>query len=79
MDDLSRWMQLNHDHILPLLGISYDFGPVPAIVVPWMHNGSLSTYLDKYYDNLSVVHKFILVSSTSNNTTRQLTTVITAC
>ncbi|OJA17909.1 hypothetical protein AZE42_09199, partial [Rhizopogon vesiculosus] len=62
MDDFSRWKQLKHDHILPLCGITYGFGPVPAMVYPWMHNGTLSTYLDKHHDNLTQIHKFDLVS-----------------
>ncbi|KAG1722081.1 uncharacterized protein EDB91DRAFT_1339560 [Suillus paluster] len=36
--------------------------PVPAIVSPWMHNGSLSTCLDKHYDRLSEAQKFGLIS-----------------
>jgi len=79
MADFSKWNQLKDDHILPLCGITYGFGPVPAIVSPWMDNGSLSTYLDKHYNDLTETCKFSLVSPTSNNTTRQLTTAITAC
>ncbi|OAX39444.1 kinase-like protein [Rhizopogon vinicolor AM-OR11-026] len=62
MDDFFKWKQLKHDHILPLYGITYGFGPVLAIVSPWMHNGSLSTYLDKHHDNLTQVHKFDLLA-----------------
>jgi hypothetical protein len=62
MDDFHKWKPLRHDNILPLSGITYGFGPVPAIVSPWMSNGSLSTYLDKNYDSLSAAHKFGLVS-----------------
>ncbi|KAJ8579839.1 kinase-like protein [Rhizopogon salebrosus TDB-379] len=45
--------QLQHENILPLLGFSYEFGPLPAMVSPWMHNGSLSTYLDKKFTELT--------------------------
>ncbi|KAG0701072.1 kinase-like domain-containing protein [Suillus ampliporus] len=62
MDDFQKWKPLRHDNILPLCGITYGFGPVPAIVSPWMHNGSLSTYLDKHYDHLSEAQKFGLLA-----------------
>jgi len=66
MDDFSRWKQLEHDRILPLYGITYGFGPVPAIVSPWMDNGSLSTYLDKHYDDLTETHKFALLADVAD-------------
>ncbi|KAG2348240.1 kinase-like protein [Suillus weaverae] len=56
MDDFHKWQPLRHDNILPLCGITYGFGPVPAIVSPWMPNASLSTYLDKNYDSLYEAH-----------------------
>ncbi|KAG1884586.1 kinase-like protein [Suillus subluteus] len=62
MDDFSKWRPLSHDNILTLYGITYGFGPVPAIVSPWMSNGSLSTYLDRNYDSLSMAQKFGLLA-----------------
>jgi serine/threonine protein kinase len=66
MEDFSKWKQLKHDRILPVYGISYGFGPVLSIVFPWMHNGSLSAYLDKHYDDFTGTQKFGLVSLVSN-------------
>ncbi|KAG2142772.1 kinase-like domain-containing protein [Suillus bovinus] len=40
------WQQLEHSHILPLYGTTDDFEVVPALVCPWMENGSLHEYLD---------------------------------
>ncbi|KAG2092788.1 kinase-like protein [Suillus discolor] len=62
MDDFRKWKLLRHDNILSLCRITYGFGPVPAIVSPWMSNGSLSTYLDEHYDGLSGAHKFGLLA-----------------
>ncbi|KAG1819127.1 kinase-like domain-containing protein [Suillus subaureus] len=62
MDNFCRWKPLHHDNILTLCGIAYGFGPVAAIITPWMSNGSLSTYLNRNYDNLSQAHKFSLAS-----------------
>jgi hypothetical protein len=61
-------MQLQHENLLPLLGVSYDFGPLPAMVSPWMHNGSLTTYLRKNFTELTSERKFQIVSyfSTKN-------------
>ncbi|KAG2065014.1 kinase-like protein [Suillus decipiens] len=39
------WIQLSHDNILPLEGITEGFGPLPAFVAPWMENGTLNDYL----------------------------------
>jgi len=62
MEDFRKWKPLRHDNILTLYGITYGFGPVPAIVSPWMSNGSLNTYLDKNYANLSQAQKFSLLA-----------------
>ncbi|KIK36297.1 hypothetical protein CY34DRAFT_26385 [Suillus luteus UH-Slu-Lm8-n1] len=32
MNDFHKWKPLRHDNILPLCGITYGFGPVPAIL-----------------------------------------------
>jgi serine/threonine protein kinase len=66
MDDFFKWKQLKHNHILPVYGITYGFGLVPAIVSPWMHNGSLSAYLDKHHNDITVTQRFALVSPASN-------------
>ncbi|KAG1725854.1 kinase-like domain-containing protein [Suillus lakei] len=65
MDDFLKWKPLRHDNILPLCGITYGFGPVPtmpAIVSPWMHNGSLNAYLNTHYSSLSEAQKFGLLA-----------------
>ncbi|KAG1737450.1 kinase-like domain-containing protein [Suillus lakei] len=46
--------ELVHENLLPLLGISYDFGPLPAMVYPWMDNGSLTTYLEGHFTELTL-------------------------
>ncbi|OAX32210.1 kinase-like protein [Rhizopogon vinicolor AM-OR11-026] len=35
------WTNFNHGNILKFLGIVEGFGPLPALVSPWMENGSL--------------------------------------
>jgi serine/threonine protein kinase len=38
--------------VLPLLGITSDFGRYTSLVSPWLENGSLMQYLDKNSDSL---------------------------
>ncbi|OJA14535.1 hypothetical protein AZE42_11080 [Rhizopogon vesiculosus] len=49
--------QLQHENLLPLLGFSYEFGPLPAMISPWMKNGSLTTYLGKNFAELTIKRK----------------------
>lgn len=52
--ELRVWKQLAHPHVLPLCGTVSDFGPFISMICPWMENGSVSTYLEKSGDILSV-------------------------
>ncbi|KAG1799068.1 kinase-like domain-containing protein [Suillus variegatus] len=49
------WIQLEHDHILPLKGVTFaeEFGLLPALVSPWMEEGSLDNYLRRKFSRLS--------------------------
>ncbi|KAG1730480.1 kinase-like domain-containing protein [Suillus lakei] len=48
------WIQLEHDHILPFEGVTVaeEFGPLPALVSPWMEEGSLDDYLKREFSKL---------------------------
>ncbi|KAG2041339.1 kinase-like domain-containing protein [Suillus americanus] len=52
--DLQRSTQLKHANLLPLLGITQGFGPLPAIVSPWMHKGSLTMLLERDFQQLTL-------------------------
>lgn len=39
--------KFNHPNVLPLVGICLDAGPSPYIVLPYMENGSLLSYVKK--------------------------------
>ena len=43
---------LNHPNVLTLMGVCLDGGPAPFLVMPFMFNGSLLSYLKKERDNL---------------------------
>lgn len=51
--ELKVWGRLRHRNIVPLLGIVSGFGPLPSMVSPWFHNGSLTRYLADH-ENLKV-------------------------
>jgi len=55
------WIQLLHDHILPLEGITDDFGPLPALVSLWMENGTLNDLLKREFFQLTDRRKLELV------------------
>ena len=42
----------DHPNVLTLTGVCLDGGPAPYIVMPFMFNGSLLSYLKKERDNL---------------------------
>ena len=45
----------NYLHVMTLKGVCLDGGPAPFIVLPYMANGSLLSYLKKERINLTVV------------------------
>jgi serine/threonine protein kinase len=57
LDDFHARKQLCHENLLPLLGFSHEFGPLPAMVSPWIHNGSLTTYLEHHFTELIMEQK----------------------
>ncbi|KAG2031167.1 kinase-like domain-containing protein [Suillus americanus] len=52
--DLQRNAQLKHANLVPLLGITQGFGPLPAIVCPWMPKGSLTMLLERDFQQLTL-------------------------
>ena len=44
--------QFNHPNVMNLIGVCMDAGPAPYIVMPFMANGSLLSYLRKERPNL---------------------------
>ncbi|KAJ7658275.1 kinase-like domain-containing protein, partial [Mycena polygramma] len=43
--EVNVWCRLDHPNIVPLLGITYDFGPALSMVSPWLKSGTLHAYL----------------------------------
>ena len=54
LKECSRMSKFNHLHVLTLKGVCLDGGPAPYIIMPFMANGSLLTYLRKNRKSLVI-------------------------
>ncbi|KAF8123455.1 kinase-like domain-containing protein [Boletus edulis] len=59
--ELGLLRRLEHSNIIPLLGVTYGFGPILAAILPWMENGTLHSFLKNKGQTLSIVERLNLV------------------
>ena len=52
MEESVKMKQFNHPNVMNLIGVCINAGPAPYIVMPFMANGSLLSYLRKERSNL---------------------------
>jgi len=52
MEESVKMKQFNHPNVMSLIGVCTDAGPAPYIIMPFMANGSLLSYLRKERPNL---------------------------
>ncbi|KZV79320.1 kinase-like protein [Exidia glandulosa HHB12029] len=45
--EIHVWEQLNHNNVLPLCGVYFGLGDLPALISPWCENGDICDYLAK--------------------------------
>ena len=64
LSECVKMKSLNHLHVMTLKGVCLDGGPVPYIVLPYMANGSLLSYLKKERSSLTIT----VPVSTAENT-----------
>ena len=57
-------MKLDHPNVLSLFGTTSGFGPFPAMVCPWLENGTLTSYLERCDANLKIRQLLELVRMT---------------
>ena len=50
--ECNRMKNFHHQHVMTLKGICLDGGPVPFLIMPYMANGSLLSYIRKEQLNL---------------------------
>ncbi|OAX38459.1 kinase-like protein, partial [Rhizopogon vinicolor AM-OR11-026] len=60
--ELKVWSRLKHDCILPLWGVANNFGPYPAMICPWVKNGTLTGFLEREQGMLTSQDKFSLLN-----------------
>ncbi|KAG2356485.1 kinase-like domain-containing protein [Suillus spraguei] len=50
--EIKTWLKLEHQNIVPLWGVTEGFGPLPALLSPWVENGTLTEYLQHKHETL---------------------------
>ena len=55
LSECAKMKNFDNLHVMSLKGVCLDGGPVPFIVLPYMANGSLASYLKKERKNLVVM------------------------
>ena len=48
---------LHHQHVMTLKGVCLDGGPVPYLILPYMANGSLLSYIRREQSNLVIMEE----------------------
>jgi hypothetical protein len=59
---IEGWLELHHDNLLPIFGMTLGFGPLPALVCPWMENGTLTRYLEHNHHQITASTRKAMVS-----------------
>ena len=52
LQECSRMSAFDHPNVLTIIGVCLDGGPAPYLIMPFMFNGSLLSYLKKERDSL---------------------------
>ncbi|KIJ10303.1 hypothetical protein PAXINDRAFT_102054 [Paxillus involutus ATCC 200175] len=60
--EIKTWLNLDHNNVVPLFGTTMKFGRFPAMVCPWLENGSLTSYLERPDRNLTTAARLSLLS-----------------
>ena len=56
MEESLKMKQFDHPNVLNVIGVCVDAGPAPYVIMPFMANGSLQSYLRKERSHL-IVHE----------------------
>ena len=52
MSESIKMKRFDHPNVISLIGVCIDAGPAPYIVMPFMDNGSLLSYLKRHRTEL---------------------------
>lgn len=58
----ATFLIISDAHIYKVYGTTSGFGPYDSLVCPWMENGSVSRYMEKWGDIMSMTDRLQLVS-----------------
>jgi len=53
-DEILKMKHFDHPHVMTLIGVCVSVGGGPAIVMPFMENGSLLKYLRREKENVNI-------------------------
>ena len=56
-EEMLKMSQFDHINVLSLIGVCLDAGPAPLIIMPYMSNGSLLSYLKKERANMTLAKR----------------------
>ena len=57
MEESKKMQRFQHSNVLNLIGVCIDSGEAPYIIMPYMANGSLLTYLRKERPQLTIAEE----------------------
>lgn len=72
MEESLKMKHFKHRHVMGLIGVCLDAGPAPYIIMPFMANGSLQSYLIRERKNL------VLGIDADKDTVRETATIVEA-
>ncbi|KAL0570232.1 hypothetical protein V5O48_011740 [Marasmius crinis-equi] len=59
--ELKVWKNLDHRNLVGLYGTVSDFGPYESMVCPWLENGTVTRYMERCGDILSMTDRLQLL------------------
>ena len=54
MGEILKMQDFHHPHVMTLIGVSFDANHTPSMVMPFMANGSVLSYLKKNRSSLII-------------------------
>ena len=61
-----RWQDLHHPNVSEFLGLAYDFGYMPALILPFYGNGNVVGYVKEKNDETKLDMVLVFVSLNCN-------------
>ncbi|KAH0828724.1 hypothetical protein J3R83DRAFT_3135 [Lanmaoa asiatica] len=59
--EIDALLKLDHINVFPLLGIT-EVASFPALVFPWVEHCTLTSYIERYHNNLTTPLRFVLIN-----------------